>query len=211
MIKSCLIQFAKAPVLGKVKTRLSSALDEEQRNDLHCAMTAWTCEQLSQVPNTTLELWVDGDCSLAFFQHLAQQHCCKLKEQQGVDLGARMNTACQQALQQYQQVVITGSDCPFITPDTVEYAIKGLTEHDFVFVPADDGGYVLLAMRVYESSVFENIAWGSDSVLEASLSQIKKKQLQYSLLPSLPDIDRPQDLSLLTNPSLPSSIQAFCR
>ena len=213
LINTVVIQFAKAPAFGKVKTRLQSVLTDVQRNELHCAMTAWTCQQLYHSGIAHRELWVDGDGGKDFFQQLKREFNCELFSQVGNDLGERMKFAAERALQKYDQVIIVGSDCPFITPDYLVQAINALVDYSTVFGPADDGGYVLLGLRELETSLFGNIPWGGDRVLSTSVKRLESnsesKPNSFRLLESLADIDRPEDLSLLRDNNLPQALQKF--
>jgi rSAM/selenodomain-associated transferase 1 len=208
--QTLIIQFAKAPVLGQVKTRLAPVLDEQQRNELHCSMTTWTCQQLRQVTNH-LQLWVAGDCNNRFIQDLKQQQNLEIYSQQGSDLGERMAMAIERGLQQYQRVIIVGSDCPFIDRDYLHNAIKSLLHDDVVIGPAIDGGYVLLGLKNFNPAIFANIPWGTERVLTTTLAAIADNHLTVTLLPTLADIDRPEDLSILAANDLPESIRTFAQ
>ncbi len=62
--------------------------------------------------------------------------------------------------------------------------------------PATDGGYVLLGVRVICEDLFQEIPWGSDQVYEKTVLALARAGLKWAALPSLTDIDRPEDLPL---------------
>jgi len=95
--------------------------------------------------------------------------------------------------QDHQKVVIIGSDCASLTPAIVKVAFQQLDKHDFVIGPALDGGYYLLGMNQYMPSVFDGIAWSTDSVLADTKQRIKDLKKDYVLLPALSDIDYEED------------------
>ena len=45
--------------------------------------------------------------------------------------------------------------------------------------------------------IFENVQWGTETVLEETIQSIKQLGLSYFLLPELDDIDYPADLKKL--------------
>lgn len=204
-----IIQFSKEPKLGQVKTRLSSVLNATQRNQLHCQLTQWTSQQLQQLGN--LELWVAGDIENPFFKHLSQEYSVTVREQRGENLGERMSNAFEDGIARAEKVIIVGSDCPFISADYFQQALNALKEADVVLGPANDGGYVLIGLRQLQPQLFEGINWGSDTVLNETLAKLNRSQASYSLLESLSDIDRPEDLKALAVPQLPQTLREFAK
>lgn len=202
-----IIQFAKEPRAGKVKTRLASVLSENERNQLHSEMTAWVCKSLHALG--PFQLWVSGNPHHKLFKDLQQQFNISLHTQQGNDLGERMAHALQQGLEQFTKVIIVGSDCPFIDANYCQQALHALDDSEVVVGPAHDGGYVLLGLRKFNSNLFSNIEWGGDKVFAATIDKIKNASMTFQALASLADVDRPEDLSLLNNDNLPSSLRGF--
>ncbi len=188
-----IIQFAKAPVPGKVKTRLIPALGEQRACQLHCALTKKVLHELQRDALAPLLLYTD-DASATQLQALA---CgAPVYQQQGIDLGKRMAHAFNRHLPD-KRVILVGSDCPAIDSAYLTGAIAKLDKADIVLGPADDGGYVLIAMSAPQAGIFESIEWGSSHVLRQTLAAIERHHLSVCLLEALPDIDRPEDLLLL--------------
>jgi glycosyltransferase A (GT-A) superfamily protein (DUF2064 family) len=90
--------------------------------------------------------------------------------------------------------VLIGTDCPALQPAHLLRAFTELEEHDVVIVPAEDGGYVLVALKAPQPQLFEGIEWGGPTVLQATLARIDAARLRAVLLPPLPDLDTPADL-----------------
>jgi rSAM/selenodomain-associated transferase 1 len=115
------------------------------------------------------------------------------KLQKGFDLGARMRHAFRKAFRElYDKVVIVGSDLYDLNPTHIEDAFEALDNHDLVIGPSLDGGYYLLGMKELYSAVFENKVWGTNSVLKATLNDLKQQNIK--LLEPLNDIDTFDDL-----------------
>ena len=67
-----------------------------------------------------------------------------------------------------------------------------MNENDTVIGPAKDGGYYLLGMKNMHSKVFKNKEWGTSTVLENTLSDLKDSTI--SMLKELNDIDTFEDM-----------------
>jgi rSAM/selenodomain-associated transferase 2/rSAM/selenodomain-associated transferase 1 len=204
----CIAQLAKAPVLGGVKTRMQPTLSAEQSLQLHKQLVNHVAASLLATYRLPVELWVSEQPKLPFFQKMLQDFnasffdvpCSNipLKTQRGNDLGERMHAICESVLQFYKAVILVGSDCPFISDSILADVTKALNEgSDAVIIPAEDGGYVLLALRRAEKHLFSGVEWGTERVYEQTLERLKALEWNYTSLAPLSDIDRPEDLALL--------------
>ena len=194
---SCLLQFAKAPIQGRVKTRLQSALGEAGSLQLHRALVDYQfrIHQASAVSN--LELWCSAEHD--FFHQLVEGTGVQLVEQQGRDLGERMANAFAERLGQFNRVIIIGSDCPAINGEYITQALEALDDVPAVFGPATDGGYVLVGLNRLDQKLFTGVPWGSDKVMAVTRKRLSNLGWRWKELPALPDIDRPDDLVVLSN------------
>ncbi len=116
--------------------------------------------------------------------------------QRGMDLGARLENAIQNAFDvAVTRVLVIGSDCPDIDANILDEAMNSLSHHDVVLGPAIDGGYYLIGLRSPgELSLFSEIDWGSDRVLRQTIAKATKAGCRIHLLPTLSDVDLPEDL-----------------
>lgn len=188
-----ILVFAKAPVLGTVKTRMQSVLSAQDALSLHSDLVEYLLEKLLKANIAKVELWL-SEPSPGCFSDVGVNWYTQL----GSSLGQRLNHALSSALERYQSVVIVGGDCPFIDADYLEKAFKAMDEgYQSVLGPADDGGYVLIGSRQSDARLFEKIDWGSGRVLVQTREQLKAMQWCWQELDGLSDIDRPEDLSLL--------------
>jgi hypothetical protein len=195
----CLILFAREPVAGRVKTRLESALGIEGTLRLYQRMLAHQIALVSNYPNATAQLWVDGDSSHSDFDGFNGS----LHQQQGEDIGERMRFALQQALRIFSSAVLIGCDCPDFSSHYFDKAFSALDDDsDVVLGPANDGGYVLIGMREAREDIFQQVEWGSAQVMEQTRLRMRSNNLRWQELESLHDIDVPDDLAYLENSGL---------
>lgn len=192
-----LVQFAKRPQAGHVKTRLIPAIGAQGAYELHKKLLRHTWQTLNSACVAPMELWSDSLELSPFFDAL-QPAVTRFELQQGVDLGERMGNAVNEALKRGDAVVIVGSDCPKLDGDYVAAALQSLYEGaEVVLGPATDGGYVLIGMRRYLPAVFDDIDWGSDQVLIQTRLRLKALNCHWHELTPLWDVDRPDDLERL--------------
>jgi len=190
-----IVMMTRYPELGRCKTRLIKDLGEDGALDLHCKLVHHEMNQaLSYVHssgNTKLEPHVVG----ADVYKSAEWLGIPCMEQIGGDLGEKMSSAAAHAFKGgASKVAIIGSDCPFITPEHYAEVFAALEDHDAVYIPAHDGGYVLLAMNNLYSCLFENIEWGSEHVLDQSLKNADAADLNVYVCDSLSDVDTIDDV-----------------
>jgi rSAM/selenodomain-associated transferase 1 len=194
--ETLLIQFARSPAPGQVKTRMIPALTAQQASELHGELVLHSCRQLLAAELGPLELWVAGDPDHAVFTRCLRLGASVLRQQEGVDLGARMYHALRDGLERYDRVLLVGSDCPGIDAAYLREALQALDTAPVVFGPALDGGYVLVGAVAVDEGLFTGVAWGSAEVLARSLERAAGIGIQPALLEPLADIDRPQDLAI---------------
>jgi len=194
-VKRLIIQFAKEPVAGKVKTRLLSEFSLSETVDLHCELVLATADTLLKADADSVYLSVGGDLTHPFFAPFKAQGFTLVPQVEG-DLGVRMWAAINQALGDFDQVLLVGSDCPVLTVKVLDQAFKVLSDgYPLVLNPAEDGGYVLIgACRPLPIEVFSGVHWGTATVLEQTLENCIHADVRVSLLPELWDVDHPEDV-----------------
>ncbi len=190
-----IIVMTRLPRIGRNKTRLIPALGPEGASKLHHRLARHTIGRASAFARETgarLTIHLEGGTPIDGREWLGP---CDCREQSPGDLGQRMRHACAVAFSEgAEKVLVIGTDCPDITSDTFTTAFQALEETDLVFGPAHDGGYYLVGMATPAESIFQEIPWGSESVLAASLAAAKSAGLTTSSLTTLSDIDLPEDL-----------------
>jgi rSAM/selenodomain-associated transferase 1 len=191
-----LIVFAKKPQAGKVKTRLSPPLSQQEAAGLyHCMLEDSLAMALSLRGIIPFIFFQDDAAAADYFAALAPGVFAI--PQRGGDLGERMKNAFSELLSRgFSHVAIIGTDSPDLPPTYINEAFELLTreETDVVFGPAEDGGYYLLALKQVWEELFSGLPWSSDGLLAASIARAESLGLGIGLLPQWHDVDTAADL-----------------
>ena len=201
--------FAKAPVAGAVKTRLIPVLGAAAAARLHERLVVRALETLIQANVGPVEICCAPSTSHVFFMACQQRFGVVLTLQHEGNLGERMRHAFETALLTAPRALIVGADCPSITVNDVENAAAQLVTHDATLLPADDGGYVLIGARRTHHSMFEDIEWGTSSVLEAQRERFRTLRWRWHEGATRWDVDRPEDLARLAELDPPIAFEGL--
>lgn len=190
-MNKALIIFVRKPEEGKVKTRLAATIGASAALHIYKRLLAHTFN-VSAAVKANKFIFYAGE--VVEHDIWTQPGYVKLLQQES-HLGNRMQTAFDHVLKQgYKQVIIIGSDCPYLTADDVEKAFTQLEHQDVVIGPAADGGYYLLGMQQLHSSLFINKQWSTNTVFKDTILSLQQAQLSYSVLPTLSDVDEEKDV-----------------
>lgn len=198
--------YAKAPELGKVKTRMQAVLGLEGALSLHKALIRYVFHNFAESRLCPIQLWVARSqaSSKLNIEHdeLFLSLCNKrdIYNQNGVDLGAKMAFTARQVLKSNDYVVLVGSDCASVDAPYLEQALQALEAGEqIVFGPAEDGGYVLLGLRIVPDCLFAEVPWGEAGVMAITRQNLAAAGLSWLELEPRWDVDRPQDLPRLAS------------
>ncbi len=188
--------FAKAPTPGRVKTRLAPVLGDGAAAALQRQLTERTLRTAQAAGLGEVELWCSPGTIDAFFAACAHEFGVGLHPQGSGDLGVRMARALEFTLAEGSPGLLIGSDCPALTPEYLREAAAALSSaNDAVFGPAEDGGYVLVGLaRGPAAPLFEDIAWGTATVMQETRKRLARLNWRWRELGTLWDVDRPEDL-----------------
>lgn len=194
-----LIVFARAPVMGRAKTRLIPALGPEGAAELYRCFLLDTIETLRDLDADVAIAAAEGeDVELLA---AASPHT-ELTVQRGANLGERLANALRAALTRgYSGAVVIGSDSPDLSAHLITRAIELIASHDLVLGPCADGGYYLIGVGAHSdvplSDLLRDIEWSGTTVLADTLDRAKQLGLKVVLLDPWHDVDTPADLQLL--------------
>lgn len=201
-----LVLFAKAPVLGKVKTRLAGELGEEAALRLYTAFlfdivdvcAEWRRQTVAADPNRRLILYATPDAEDPILAECARRSGARCAVQPDGDLGERLQAIFEQEFARGARAVCAiGSDSPTLPLHLVEHAFRALQWERVVLGPSFDGGYWTIGAQRPAPDLFTDIPWSTDRVVEATLERTAREGVASHLLPFWYDVDEPEDLRTL--------------
>lgn len=189
--------FAKAPVAGEAKTRLIPLLGADGAAALQAGLVRHALATATRAAPGRVDLWCAPGLEHPFFQRCAKEFGVRLFAQQGDDLGQRMRHALRAGLAEARGVIVIGSDCPALEVADLTAAAAALREVPVAIAPAEDGGYVLLAMSHPHDALLEGIDWGTAAVMGQTRARLAAMAVAWKELPARWDVDRPADYARL--------------
>jgi glycosyltransferase A (GT-A) superfamily protein (DUF2064 family) len=174
---------AKAPVPGRVKTRLSPPLSPELAARLAEAFLADVLAAARAV-----DPGAGFVCPPADAADLRERFAgAAIVEQAGAGLTGALTSGLASG------AVVVAGDAPAIRPDTIAAALASAAE--LVLAPSHDGGFGLIRLRGDATALFAGVAWSTGSVLERTVAAAKTLGLGVELLEPVPDVDTVVDLA----------------
>ena len=191
-----LLVFAKVPVPGTVKTRLTALLSDAEAARLYDAFL-----------RDALDAYRDLDVDVRLYMSPTPDAVpdglvpdgVALHRQRGDGLGARMLNAFVEAfVAGYHRAVVIGTDHPTLPLAFVARAFEELaTPFATVIGPSDDGGYYLLGMNEVYPQLFEGMDYSHPEVFADTLQRAHATPASISILPTWYDVDTPDTLARL--------------
>ena len=191
-----LIVLAKAPVPGRVKTRLTPP---------------FTPHEAAMLAEAALADTLEAGASASFARHvlaLADQWATpgalraelpgrfEVIPQRGDGLDERIAAAFDDAYAELTApVVLIGMDTPQVTPGLLETVARPLTagEADAVFGPAADGGFWLLGLRQPDARLIHGVPMSAGHTGQVQLDRLRAAGLRIRQVPELMDVDTVDD------------------
>lgn len=189
-----ILVFAKAPVSGRVKTRLIPALGAAGAAGLARRLLDHTLAEALAAGCGTVELCASPDFSAPDWAGVPLPPGVAASAQGDGDLGARLARAARRHLAQGARVLLIGADCPALTAVRLRAAAAALADHEAALYPALDGGYTLLGLRADHPSLFTAIPWSTAQVAAVTRARMQALGWRVWVGDALPDIDTPADL-----------------
>lgn len=188
--------FARAPIAGQAKTRLIPLLGEEGAASLQAWMLQRTVAMAFAADVGPVTLWYEGDTEHRAFIRCRELGSLRIRSQVAGDLGRRMLVALEDSPTAAGTLVI-GTDCPALSAAHLREAARSLAKRDAVLIPVEDGGYVLIGMKVPSAGAFAGIDWGTPQVMAQTRQALAALGWRWEELATLWDVDRPEDVERL--------------
>ena len=193
--KSCLLFYVKFPEYGQVKTRLAKEIGNEHAIALYKCFVLDMLDVLTTIPQQICLCYTPQHAEQYVRDWLGENYL--YIAQHGNSLGERMHNSFQQAFQQgFEYVVLAGSDLPDLPSHYLLEAFEQLQHYESIIGPSSDGGYYLLGFRhnTFFPEVFQQMQWSHSFVYIETLKKLKKRGLNFLVLPEWDDIDNFREL-----------------
>jgi rSAM/selenodomain-associated transferase 1 len=186
-----LILFCKAPVHGKVKTRLADSIGDDKALELYTTMLTSTFELLNNVTRFNPVVFLSETYNLERFNtnHLPVYF------QEGIDFESRLLHVMGLGFNKGDKRVVIGSDCPQISESLISQAFDMLDHNEAVIGPAMDGGFYLFGTRRFSELMFSEIPWSTSEVRNGLIKNLESLSISFVELPKLHDLDTQEDLN----------------
>jgi rSAM/selenodomain-associated transferase 1 len=195
-----LVLFARAPVLGAVKTRLSPPLSPRQVLVLYAAFLEDAAAAYGSSSDWAPVLAAEPDADDPALAQIFEPPWRRVTQAPG-DLGVKLTSAfVSEFARGAPSVLAVGSDHPALSGRRIEEAFGAVANGaDAAIVPAEDGGYCAIAVsrRVDPGAVFRGVPWSTPRALAATMSNLTAGGREVRTLAPSYDVDRPADLERL--------------
>jgi rSAM/selenodomain-associated transferase 1 len=177
-----MILFAKAPIPGRVKTRLAAAIGTGHAAELYRAFVADTIAKLTEFRDfADIELHTDTITDAWSDPGVASD----LQASGGLEL--KLLHAFAGAIRSGRpQAMILGSDSPTLPRGHIQRLLDSAA--DVALGPCEDGGYYAIACRRVHPEMFAGVEWSTPHVLEQTERAVRAAGL--SVEPELPPCTR---------------------
>jgi rSAM/selenodomain-associated transferase 1 len=192
-----LLVFAKAPVSGRVKTRLTPPLPPDEAAALYEACMR-DVVALCARERARVELWYHDEHTAAGYFASEFPHLPQTAQGKG-DLGEKMRDAFARSFADgAQRTMIVGSDMPTMPEATLNSAVAALRDAEMVIGPTLDGGYYLIGFTAEvwprAQTLFDDVAWSTNAVFRTTVDRATQAGLAMHVLPGWYDVDTIDDL-----------------
>lgn len=195
---SIVLLFIKAPVKGRVKSRLAAAIGQDHALNLYKNFVLDVLNALQKSVYPVRICFYPATMRAAVADWIGGAH--QYMAQNGNDLGERMEHAFSRVFSEgFTRAVIIGGDIPDLKGVLIHEAFQSLKTNDVVLGPAADGGYYLIGFNKdsFLSQPFHEIMWSTDSVFRDTITILQSASRRIHLLPSWEDVDSLADLKSL--------------
>src|SRR5439155_3116666 len=177
---------AKAPVPGRVKTRLCPPCTARQAADIAAAALADTLAAAGATPAERHTIVLCGQYEPpAGWRRVAQR---------GDGLAARLANGFADTARPHTATLLIGMDTPQVTPTLLGAVAAGLADADAVLGPAEDGGWWALALRdPADAEALRGVPMSTPDTMGWTVHALRARGLRVGYGPPLRDVDTAAD------------------
>lgn len=195
-----LVLMMKAPVPGKVKTRLAAEIGPERATALYRKFVEHLIGALFAPADRTWRPVIayspadSGDAVRDWLGPLVPRETLFLPQPEG-DLGARLERVFADGFDAgADSVIAIGADCLDIDATEIRSCFDALADAPVVMGEALDGGYWLIGMSGRHFELFESMPWSTSRLAEATRERARQLNLKIAERAKKSDVDTKADL-----------------
>ncbi len=189
-----IVVVAKAPQVGKVKTRLCPPLTPAQAALLYTGFLLDTVALALQVPEVEVKAVCPSSQDAAELRNLLPESVGYIVQREA-GLSAALTEAFEVGLALgYSKVLCISSDNPTLPVQYLEKALNVLEANELALGPTEDGGYYLIGAKQVYPFLFQEMIWSTDKVLAETMTRAEQLKLRVQILPAWYDLDTIQEL-----------------
>jgi rSAM/selenodomain-associated transferase 1 len=178
-VTAALAVIAKAPVAGRVKTRLCPPCSPEQAALLAEAALADVLDAMLSTPAARRVIVLDGEPPAWLPPGI------DVVPQRGDGLDERLAAA----FDDIGPALVIGMDSPQVRPVELWLGLDAVRIHDAVLGPAEDGGYWAIGLREPDPQALLGVPMSSPDTLRAQRERLDRLGLRRAELRALRDVD----------------------
>jgi uncharacterized protein len=196
MTTQTLCVFARAPVRGQVKTRLSKGLGDDVAMQVYRALLSHTGTVAAKWRGP-VRVFVAGDINSLHDSKLGAFTLTSQSE--GKTLGARLLAGVTEMLKTSPTGVLAiGTDCPRLQLDHLTTLAAGLQHAPVAIGPARDGGYWGIAVKTLAAAKIcfaDDLPWSEQTLMVATRKRLSAANIPCGHGELLDDLDTIADLN----------------
>ena len=195
--ESALLVFAKKPVAGTVKTRLTQLITAAEAAEVYSAFLADAAVQYRDLDAQLRYYIAPGAAENGVDRHaIGMPIDSVIRQQNGDGLGERLANAFRDAFESgVALAAVIGTDHPTLPTVFVERAFRELKSPRRVVIgPTVDGGFYLLGMNEFRPALFAGMTYSRPDVFQTTIARAGEEGVDVVVLPMWYDVDTPASL-----------------
>jgi len=187
-----LVIMAKAPVAGRVKTRLAQSLPADAVMELYRCLLEDTLGLARSLDGVEVVMM----CPASDVDELVRfaGGAVRVVAQKGEGLASALTSVFATFSTKGRRIIAFNSDSPHLPASVLQTAFQVLANCDVVVGPTHDGGYYLVGAKANHPELFKGDGMGTSSALETLMQRVGDLGLSVRLTDAFYDIDVASDL-----------------
>ncbi len=187
-----LVIMAKAPVAGRVKTRLAQSLPPAAVIELYRCLLEDTLTLAQSLDGVEVVMM----CPASDVDELVRfaGDAVRVVAQTGEGLASGLTSVFATFSATGRRIIAFNSDSPHLPAPLLQGAFDVLANCDVVVGPTHDGGYYLVGAKANHAELFSGNGMGTSSALETLMQRVRDLGLSVRLTDPFYDIDVASDL-----------------